>query len=149
MVPAATVSVLGLNMKAPLLFVVMVTVVLVAGIGVGVGLGLGVGVGEELPMTVVAELTAVVGVTPGFGLFVISLQLMVTSTVFCDLKVMSLLPQVPSGIIMATFMSCWACRVKVEGETVTLGEALEVQVRSPELEMFLRVTVQSQPLPLK
>ncbi len=75
---------------------------------------------------------------------------MMTSTVFCDLKVISLRPQVSSGIIMVTSMSCWADRVKVEGETVTLpGEGLEVQSRSPELEMFLMVTVQSQPLPLK
>ena len=66
------------------------------------------------------------------------------------MKVMSLWPQLPSGIIIVTCMSCCAGRVKVEGETVTPpGEGLEVQVRSPELEMFLRVTVQSQPRPLK
>ena len=95
MVPAATVSVLGLNMKLPLLFVVMVTVVLEARVGVGVGLsvgdGVGVGegvavgvdpvnVGEELPMTVVGELTAVVGVTPGFGLFVMPSQAVTSSS---------------------------------------------------------------------
>ena len=47
-------------------------------------------------------------------------------------------------------MFCWACKLKVEGETVTLaGEVSEVQVRLPELETFLRVTVQDQPSPLK
>ncbi len=91
MAPTATVNVLGLNMKAPLLFVVMVTVVLGAGVGVGEGAGLGVEdgvavgvdpvkVGEELPMTVVGELTAVVGVTPGFGLFVMPSQAVTSSS---------------------------------------------------------------------
>jgi hypothetical protein len=86
-------------MKAPLLLVVMVTVVLEAGVEVGEGLGLGVGVGvslgfavwvdpvkvgeavgEELSMTVVGELTAVVGVTPGFGLFVMPSQAVTSSS---------------------------------------------------------------------
>ena len=66
------------------------------------------------------------------------------------LKVMSLRPQVLSGILIVTPILCWADKGKVEGETVTLeGEVSVVQVRVPELEMFLRETVQVQPFPLK
>ena len=51
---------------------------------------------------------------------------------------------------MVTSILSWADKGKVEGETVTLeGEVLVVQVRVPELETFLRETVQVQPSPLK
>jgi hypothetical protein len=70
---------------------------------------------------------------------------------FCGpLKVISLWPQVLSGILIVTCILSWADKGKVEGEVVTLeGEVLVVQVRVPELETFLRVTLQVQPLPLK
>jgi hypothetical protein len=71
--------------------------------------------------------------------------------VFCGpLKVISLWPQVLSGILIVTAILSWADKGKVEGEVVTLeGEVLVVQVRVPELETFLRVTLQVQPFPLK
>ena len=53
-------------------------------------------------------------------------------------------------MLIVTSIFCWADKGKVEGETVTLeGEVSVVQVRVPELETFLRVTVQVQPFPLK
>ena len=66
------------------------------------------------------------------------------------MNVMSLCPQVLSGILIVTSILYWAAKGKVDGEVVTLeGEVRVVQVRVPELELFLRVTLQVQPFPLK
>lgn len=51
--------------------------------------------------------------------------------------------------MVTPILSC-ADKGKVEGETVTLaGEVSVVQLRVPELETFLMVTVQFQPSPLE